>query len=68
MPWVRKFERDRTESGTFRETRIDAKIGNKAPDLCNALGCNKNKTVGSVLRDTHTASLSQLRKKIWPGD
>ncbi|MDP8202271.1 MAG: hypothetical protein P9M11_09080 [Candidatus Tenebribacter burtonii] len=65
MPYVyeRKFERDRRDDGRIRKTRGDALLSNVAPDLWKKIGCRRDKTVNSVLKDYDVTSITQLRKK-----
>lgn len=61
---IKVFERDRKIDGRFRKIRGDALLSNVAPDLWEKIGCRRDKTVDSVLKDYDVTSISQLRKKL----
>ena len=52
------------KDGNIRQIREDAQIGNVAPDIQKHFDYHSNKTVESVLKENHCASLNQLREKI----
>ncbi|MBI4452761.1 hypothetical protein HY637_04995 [Candidatus Woesearchaeota archaeon] len=61
MKYKWMWERGRTNVGLLRRKRSDAKID---PKIREKLDYNKNKTIGEVLEENNTTSISQLRRQL----
>ncbi len=54
----------KTESGRFRQERIDSKIGNLKKEYVQLASVNGNKKLGTLLEELNVPSLSQALKKL----